>query len=174
MLYGIGAGWNEAECTVMGGDFPRRWTQTKEAIEVMRLLWTGDYVEYHGKYYDFPKLICKPKPHQNPHPPILLASVANPRVYKRVGQWADGWLPIVGDPQELAEGKAEIAKHAIAADRDPEKLAMNLFAPNGLFRTRSELTEAAAAGANNTIVWLQGNDEKEILAELGELAATIF
>ena len=174
MLYGIGAGWNEAECTVMGGDFPRRWTQTKEAIEVMRLLWTGDYVEYHGEYYDFPKLICKPKPRQNPHPPILLASIANPRVYKRVGQWADGWLPIVGDPQELAEGKAEIAKHAIEAGRDPEKLAMNLFAPNGLFRTRPELVQAAQAGADNTILWLQGNDEKEILAELDEVAGNIF
>ena len=36
--FGIGAGWNEPECTVMGGDFDHRWTQTTEAIEVMKKL----------------------------------------------------------------------------------------------------------------------------------------
>ena len=174
MLYGIGAGWNEMECTVMGGDFPHRWTQTKEAIHAMRLLWSGEYVEHHGKYYDFPKVICRPKPVQASGPPVLLASVANPRVYKRVGEWGDGWLPIVTDPQEMADGKAEITKYAKAADRDPERLDMSLFAPTGMFRTRSELAEIAKAGANNTILWLTGNDEKEILAELGDLAGAIF
>jgi probable F420-dependent oxidoreductase len=174
VLYGIGAGWNEAECTVMGGDFPRRWTQTKEAIEAMRLLWTGEYVEHHGKYYDFPKVVCRPKPVRPSGPPVLLASIANARVYKRVGQWGDGWLPICTDPQELADGKAEIARYARDAGRDPDGLDMSLFAPTGMFRTRADLAEVAKAGASNTILWLTGNDEKEILAELEDLAGALF
>ena len=172
MLYGIGAGWNEAECTVMGGDFPHRWTQTKEAIQAMRLLWTGEYVEHHGKYYDFPKVVCRPKPTRMP--PVMLASIANPRVYKRVGQWGDGWLPISTDPEEMAEGKAEITKHAKDAGRDPDSIEINLFAPTGMFRTKSELAEVAKVGTDNALLWLTGNDEKEILAELEELAGTIF
>ena len=31
-LFGIGAGWLKEETEIMGGDFPHRWTQTREAI----------------------------------------------------------------------------------------------------------------------------------------------
>jgi alkanesulfonate monooxygenase SsuD/methylene tetrahydromethanopterin reductase-like flavin-dependent oxidoreductase (luciferase family) len=158
----------------MGGDFPHRMTQIKEAVHVMRLLWTGEFVEHHGKYYDFPKVMCRPKPARPSGPPVLIASVNNDRAHKRVGQWGDGWVPFVTDPQQLAEGKAKIAGYATAAGRDPDSLNMCPFVPTGMFRTRAELAELAAAGANNTVLWLDGKDEKEILSELEQLAGAIF
>ena len=39
-LFGIGTGWHREETTIMGGDFDHRWTQTREAILVMKELWT--------------------------------------------------------------------------------------------------------------------------------------
>ena len=53
-LFGIGTGWLREETALMGGDFAHRWTQTREAIEVMKALWTHDEAEYHGRYFDFP------------------------------------------------------------------------------------------------------------------------
>ncbi len=172
VLYGIGAGWNEAECTVMGGDFPRRWTQSKEAVAAMRLLWSGEYVEHHGKYYDFPRVLCQPKPARSI--PVLLASVGNNRVYKRVGSWGDGWIPLVDKPEDMIEGKTEICKYAAAAGRDPDALKFIMFARDGMYRDRASLEEAAAAGATTSIIWLRGTDEQETLAHLEELAATLF
>ena len=78
------------------------------------------------------------------------------------------------DPQDLADGKAAISGHAIEAGRDPEALDMSLFAPPGMFRTKSELKEVAKAGGDNTILWLMGKDEKEILAEIEDIAADVF
>lgn len=174
-LYGIGAGWNEPECTVMGGDFAHRWTQTREAIDVMKKLWTGDYVEHHGKYYDFPPVVCQPTPAQRPHPPILLGSIGSPRVLKRVATWADGWLPLTTDPQEIANGKAELTKFAREAGRDPAALAIVAFSPpGGVMRTRTEMAEFAKAGATGAVLWLNGTNEKEVLADLAELAAAVF
>jgi probable F420-dependent oxidoreductase len=174
-LYGIGAGWNEPECTVMGGDFEHRWTQTTEAIEVMKKLWTGEYVEHHGKYFDFPPLICQPTPAHKPHPPILLGSIGSPLVFKRVGRWGDGWLPFTADPAEIAQGKAEIAKHARAAGRHPDNIEIILFSPpGGVMRTRAEIAEAANAGADAVVLWLdaKGNDATE--DEIAELAGALF
>ena len=173
-VFGIGAGWNEPECTVMGGDFAHRWTQTKESIHAMKALWMEEESEYHGKYYDFDALACFPKPTRKPHPPILLGSLGSPRVYKRVAEWGDGWLPFCADPQDLADGKAEIAKYALQVDRDPASLEIALFAPDGMFRTAAELREMARAGADTAVLWLRGQDEKELLAELDELAAAVF
>ena len=47
-IFGIGTGWLREESEIMGGDFDHRWTQTREALEVMKALWTQDEAEYHG------------------------------------------------------------------------------------------------------------------------------
>ena len=75
-LFGIGTGWLREETELMGGDFDHRWTQTKEAILVMKELWTKDEAEFHGQYFDFPLVRSYPKPAQKPHPPIILGGMA--------------------------------------------------------------------------------------------------
>ncbi|CAI8010305.1 FMNH(2)-dependent dimethylsulfone monooxygenase [Geodia barretti] len=65
-LFGIGAGWLKEETEIMGGNFEHRWGQTREAILAMKELWTKDEAEFHGRYYDFPVVICSPKPHTAP------------------------------------------------------------------------------------------------------------
>ena len=51
-ILGVGTGWLREEVEIFGGDFPRRWTQTREALDVMKALWTNDIAEFHGQYYD--------------------------------------------------------------------------------------------------------------------------
>ena len=53
-IFGIGAGWLKEETELMGGDFPHRWTQTRDAVLAMKELRTKEGAEYHGTYYDFP------------------------------------------------------------------------------------------------------------------------
>ncbi|MGE0486438.1 MAG: LLM class F420-dependent oxidoreductase [Gammaproteobacteria bacterium] len=174
-LYGIGTGWNEPECTVMGGDFAHRWTQATEAVEVMKKLWTGEYVEHHGKYYDFPPLVCRPAPARKPHPPIILGSIGSPLVFKRVARWGEGWLPFTADPAEIAHGKAEIAKNAKELGRDPDAFEIILFStPGGVMRTRAEIAEVARAGADSVVLWLDGQDNEATEAEMAELAGSLF
>jgi alkanesulfonate monooxygenase SsuD/methylene tetrahydromethanopterin reductase-like flavin-dependent oxidoreductase (luciferase family) len=36
-LFGIGAGWNPEESTILGGDFDHRWSQVKDYIAAMKL-----------------------------------------------------------------------------------------------------------------------------------------
>ena len=79
-LFGIGTGWLREETELMGGDFEHRWTQTREAIEVMKALWTHDEAEYHGRYFNFPPVRSFPKPAQQPHPPVILGGTCQERV----------------------------------------------------------------------------------------------
>ena len=174
MMLGIGAGWNEAECRVMGGDFEHRWSQTKESIAVMKKLWSGEYVEHHGKYYDFPPVICLPRPARRPQPLILLGSIGSPLVFKRTVEWGDGWLPFSVDLEEVAAGRAELSRLAKAAGRDPASIDVTLFAPDTFFRKPAELAEVAKTGANGVVLWIQGQSEAGIVAELKALAASIF
>ena len=53
-VFGVGAGWNREETTMMGGDFDHRWTQTREAVAALKELWTKDEAEFHGPLLRFP------------------------------------------------------------------------------------------------------------------------
>lgn len=173
-VYGIGAGWNEPECTVMGGDFAHRWTQTREAIQVMKKLWTGEYVEHQGRYFNFPPSVCLPRPVQRPHPPILLGSIGSPNVFRRVAEWGDGWLPFVTDPREIAAGKAEIAKYAQAANRNPAALEIIAFCAPRMFHSAKDVKALAEAGADSVVLWLKDGTQADTLAQLDALAQELF
>jgi alkanesulfonate monooxygenase SsuD/methylene tetrahydromethanopterin reductase-like flavin-dependent oxidoreductase (luciferase family) len=105
---------------------------------------------------------------------VLLGSIGSPNVYRRVAQWGDGWLPFVVNPQEVADGRAEINKYAQDLGRDPKTINITAFAPDGMFRTKADIKTLADASADNVVLWLQGQSEAALLKELDELAAEMF
>ncbi len=137
-LFGIGAGWNPEECRILGGDFEHRWAQVTENIEVMKALWTEHAPEFHGKYNDFPPIRCYPKPTQDPHPPVLLGAINNPRSLKRVATWGDGWMPIVNTPGELKEGVDRINEFCEEIGRDRSGLDFSVFGLSEQWKSKAE------------------------------------
>lgn len=147
-IFGIGAGWIREETEIMGGDFNHRWTQVRESTLAMKELWTNEEAEFHGRYYDFPRLKSYPKPAQKPHPPIVLGGNAR-NVFKRIVGWANGWLPNVVTPAEVEEGRSILDRLAREAGRDPESLHISVYgkpADLGLIRAFHD------AGAHRVVV----------------------
>ena len=147
-MFGVGTGWLREETEIMGGDFDHRWTQTREAIEVMKELWTKDEAEYHGRYYDFPAVRSFPKPAQQPHPPVILGGLAR-NVLRRIIAHADGWLPNRITPAEVEEGRAKLDAMAAEAGRDPKSITISVF---GQPAERELVQSFLNAGADRVIV----------------------
>jgi probable F420-dependent oxidoreductase len=160
-LFGIGTGWLREETEIMGGDFEHRWTQTREAIEVMKELWTKDEAEYHGRYFDFPAVKSFPKPLQQPHPPVLLGGLAK-NVLRRIIAHADGWLPNRITPAEVEEGRAKLDAMAAEAGRDPKSITISVF---GQAPDRDLVQSFLNAGADRVIV---RPEHVETETEMGE------
>lgn len=172
-LFGIGAGWQKEETEIMGGDFPRRWTQTRDSVLAMKELWTTDESEYHGKYYDFPAVKCFPKPAQKPHPPVLLGGSAK-NVFKRTVEWGDGWMPVSVSPKTIKQGRQTLNELATAAGRDPASISILAFGQPGQLRKKADLEGLEEAGAEHAIIWLNKFSEAEVIAELEELAGELL
>jgi probable F420-dependent oxidoreductase len=170
-LFGIGAGWNPEESTILGGDFEHRWGQVKDYIAAMKVLWCDDISEYHGRYVDFPPVRCFPKPASKPHPPILLGSVNHPQAFKRVAEWGDGWMPVIQRVEEFADGVKRIKAIATEIGRDPSGFDFTAFGGAGQWRSTKEVQEFERAGATRVVLWLKGQDLNSILPEMEELAA---
>ena len=172
-LFGIGAGWQKEETEIMGGDFPHRWTQTRDSILAMKELWTTDESEYHGKYYDFPAVKCFPKPAQKPHPPVLLGGSAK-NVFKRTVEWGDGWLPVSVSPKTIKAGRETLNELATEAGRDPASISVMAFGQPGQLRKKENLEGLEEAGAQHAIIWLNKFNEAEVIEELETLAAELL
>ncbi len=170
-LFGIGTGWLREETEIMGGDFPRRWSQTREALEVLKALWTEDEAEHHGTYFDFPPVRCFPKPAQDPHPPIIIGGNA-PNVLKRIVAHADGWLPNRATPDEVRDARAELDRLADAAGRDPKSISISIY---GQEPDRQLIDGFAAAGADRVIVRpVHVDTESEMDAQLERMAEAVL
>ena len=147
-LFGIGTGWLREETEIFGGDFEHRWTQTREALEVMKELWTKDEAEYHGKYFNFPPVKSYPKPAQQPHPPIIIGGMAR-NVLRRVVTHADGWMPNRVTPEEVEDSRRRLDAMAAEVGRDPKSITISIFgqAPDG-----DAVQSYLDAGANRVVV----------------------
>ncbi len=169
-LFGIGAGWLREETEIMGGNFERRWGQTREAILAMKELWTKEEAEFHGRFFDFPPVKCSPKPAQKPHPPVLLGGYAA-NVFKRVVAWGDGWMPVRVTEEQVREGRATMTELAQAAGRDPStiQLIVTNVQPN-----REVIAGYAEAGASRVTVALPPDAGADGLGELERLAEQVL
>ncbi|MGH8006632.1 MAG: LLM class F420-dependent oxidoreductase [Candidatus Binatia bacterium] len=170
-IFGIGAGWLKEETQIMGGDFPHRWTQTRDAVMAMKEMWTKDEAEYHGKYYDFPPVRSFPKPAQKPHPPIFMGG-SSKNVFKRVVEWGNGWMPVRSTPEEIKQGRATLNELAAKAGRDPQSIEVLAFGFPGRFREREEITDLEKAGVTQVAIWLTQTGQE--VAEVEELARKVL
>ena len=169
-LFGIGTGWFREESEIMGGDFDHRWTQAREYLSAMKELWTNDPAEYHGEYVDFPPVRCLPLPVQKPHPPVLLGGEAK-NVFRRIVQWADGWLPLRMSPEQVAAARATLSEMADAAGRDPKSITITV---SGVPTDKDAIKQYEDAGADRALVRLTQTGQSEVLGELEDMARKVF
>jgi probable F420-dependent oxidoreductase len=90
-VFGVGAGWNLEEMRHHGTDSKTRGALLDERIEAIKALWTDEPAEFHGKYVDFSASYSRPKPVQQPYPPIYIGGDSDATV-KRVIRHEAGWI----------------------------------------------------------------------------------
>ncbi len=94
----IGVGWSKDEFDLLQQDFSTRGKRCDEMVEIMRLLWTGEYASYHGRYYQFDRVEMNPKPAGEI--PIWVGGISEPAL-KRVARIGDGWLTDLQSAEEI-------------------------------------------------------------------------
>jgi len=176
--FGIGAGWNREENEILGGDFDRRWSQVKDAIGAMRACWEQEESAYSGSYYQFPPIRSFPKPTQKPSPPVYLPSIMfdgqwSTRVFKRIVEWGDGWLPVVESCNQLREGLDRISTLFEEADK-PTLCRVRVLGAEGQWRHSEDIENFSSLGVEEVILWLLNRKSSEIQKELDLLAREVL
>jgi probable F420-dependent oxidoreductase len=119
---GIGVGWNSVEYASLGQDFHTRGRRQEEQIGLLRRLWTERTVDHAGEFDRIEGAGIAPRPVQRPIP--IWMGGASEAAYRRIGQLADGWFPMISPGERLDQAREHIAAGAALAGRDPASIGM--------------------------------------------------
>jgi F420-dependent oxidoreductase-like protein len=124
LTFGIGAGWYEADYAAYGlafGDTPTRLRQLREAVQIIRSLWTDEVTTFEGEHYQLRGAINQPKGAQAPHIPMLIAGAGEKVTLKLVAQHGD-LCNIIESPEGLERKYAILRDHCSAVGRDYDEI----------------------------------------------------
>jgi F420-dependent oxidoreductase-like protein len=144
--FGIGAGIQKDEHIAYGIPFSNpsvRIDRMKEAVEIIKTMWTQERASYKGKYYRIKDAVCEPKPLQKPHPPITIGGSGEKLTLKVTAQYADrfDWAYL---PLPLYKHKLTVLEnHCKTVGRDFQEIEKSCWPSGQIFiaQNRKELDE---------------------------------
>jgi phthiodiolone/phenolphthiodiolone dimycocerosates ketoreductase len=125
----LGIGIGEAMNLVpFGIPFDKPVGRTIEAIQIIRRLFSEDFVDFKGEYYELKHAFLRPRPvvplsetKNRSTVPIFIAA-SSPRTMKVTARYGDGWLPANLTPDEYKDNLKKIQENAKAFQRAPSSI----------------------------------------------------
>ena len=155
VIFGIGVGWCEEEFEAVGMSFRDRVSRTREALEVMRELWTAEYPRFAGQHHKFAPLGFNPKPVQVPYPPIVFGGESEAAL-KRAAQLADGWCGIRHSPDSVGAYIGRLKALVQEAGRDFSQFEVTVGMESGIVPTVDTIKKFEDAGVHRLFVFAPG------------------
>jgi probable F420-dependent oxidoreductase len=116
LIVGIGVGYEELELRALGASLADRGARTDEYLSAMRALWEEPTPRFEGSFVSFSDVIERPRPLQQPHPPIVIGG-HSPAAYRRAIQSATGWYGWELDPEQTAQALSDLNEAASRHER---------------------------------------------------------
>lgn len=116
VMLGAGAGWMEEEFKLIGENFENRGKRIIEMVQLMRLFWSGESVNFKGEFYQVADCKMYPRPVQ-PTIPVFWGGHSDAAI-KRVAKMGDGWHPTQVTLEQLEEGIKKLRLYCDQFGRD--------------------------------------------------------
>jgi probable F420-dependent oxidoreductase len=127
---GLGAGWYAAEFEAFGypfGSVADRFARLEEAAAYMAAMFDGEPASFEGATWSLRDGANRPRPLQEPRPPLLLGGKGGPRLLRIAASLGDGWNTVWRwTPEAYAERASAAMRACERAGRDPSAFRLSL------------------------------------------------
>jgi coenzyme F420-dependent oxidoreductase len=107
-----------------GIEFQRPLRRTREYVEIVERVLSGERVEYRGKCFELSGFRLRGAPPDPP--PSVDAAGLGPKAVELAGRFADGWHAIVFTPDGIRDRLEDLRRGADLGDRDPSEVRTTL------------------------------------------------
>ena len=91
LLFGVGRGYRAIELETLRIPRAERGARLAEAVQAVRTLWANDPATFDGEFYRFEDVSIRPRPIQQPGPPIWIGADTVESV-ARIPEVGDAWI----------------------------------------------------------------------------------
>jgi len=171
---GLGAAWHDEEHERLGFDFPptaERIERLEETVQIIKGLLATDDFDFDGKHYKLRRAFYRPRPIQQPNPPLWIGAIGEKSMLPLAARHADVWH-CFGSTSELARKSTIVDRTAEMAGRDPADIgrSTNLSISEPWDVVRREADRLRDVGFDHLIAsW-----PSEGRARVEEFAATVM
>ena len=121
-----------------------RGRRTDEMLAVMKRLWTEERVSHRSRFFDFADVTLRPKPRQQPYPPVWVAGRSDAAV-RRAAIAGDGWYPYLFTVNRLRRANASVRELAAHSGRSLDGFHWGLNQPTAIDDDPARALAAATA-----------------------------
>jgi len=97
-----------------------RFEKMHEAVDIVKLLWTKDRVNYKGKFFEMNDAILAPKPVSKPHPPIWFGGFSE-RILSAVAKSGDGWINATNQDPALVKQQIDRLSELLREEKSSKR-----------------------------------------------------
>lgn len=149
VIMAVGLGADPRLCEAIGVPSSERAPRLREAIDLIRRLWTQETVDFDGEYYQLEGVSVNPKPAQGSLD-IWIGGNSDAAL-RRVAEYGDGWFPSSIPPAVFAEKLDRLMRYCDEADRVVERDEVGM-----IIRTHVTNDEAEARAVREEYIERRG------------------
>jgi natural product biosynthesis luciferase-like monooxygenase protein len=169
---GVGRGYQPLEFQRYGIEQSTTRGQFREALEVIQQAWTQDTVDFEGEHYRFHGVPVRPKPLQQPTPPIWMAALS-PETFELAGRYGLNLLygSVFGlSPEAAVQRRADYHRGLIEGGHSPEGKSAGcltmVYVADSMERAREEFRDP--------VLWYYKTISKYVAPKAGEKAVKSY
>jgi len=147
---GLGVGHAEAEHSAYGIPFPpiaERYDRLREQLEILTGMWATPLdgrFSYEGTFYRLVDNPVRPRPVQDPHPPIIVGGRGPKKTPALAASFADEFNVSYQSPEQTAEAFERVRAACRAIGRDPATLRYTATQPLACGSTAADVERRLA------------------------------
>jgi probable F420-dependent oxidoreductase len=172
--FGVGIGWLKEEFEALGEQFKERASRTREYLQVMKAIWSGEIAKFQGKYFSFPDLHTNPLPVQKPYPPIIFGGESLAAL-KRIADLGNGWQPGPIPVDVFRERLGQLQTLMTERGRAMSELSISMIGnTRDLQQNREKIATLEELGVKEILLFMMGPTVDATLKEIEEAARTLM
>jgi len=173
LIFGIGAGYLQAEFEALGAPFDDRGERTNEYIEAIRALWTQETPHFAGRLVSFSGIDARPRPVQQPHPPIVVGGMSPPALRRAVRQ-GNGWYGFALDVDATATCVAGLRAAEQQVERPPELGPLEISVTPSVPLDADAVRRFEDLGVERLVYLALAANPEDLIASVEKTASTLL
>ncbi len=163
---GIGRGYQPIEYQGFGVDQTKSREIFDESIEIILRAWTEERFSFKGKHFQIDDLEVRPRPLQQPHPPIWMAALSDD-TFEKAGRLGFNLLlsPVFGGSLQTARERIDRYREALAEHgHDPATRQVGALVMTYAGKTQEQARKEFA----DPVIWYFRTFGKYVAPKLGQ------